>query len=67
MIIYRAYQNDPVEGLLYDWFEFRRDAKKHLELMESDVAPFGVESVEIQCTRTGIIRWLNQHFTSESG
>ena len=67
MRIYKVYQHDPTEGRLYDWFEFRRDARKHLALMEKDVAPFGVEAVEIECTKVGVVRWLNRHFTSDNG
>ena len=67
MRIYKVYQHDPDAGCLLDWFEFRRDARKHLDLMKSDVAPYGIEAVEIECTRAGVIRWLNRHFISENG
>jgi len=67
MIIYRTFQTDPVEGQLYDWFEYRREAKKHLEYMEDDVAPYGVEAIEIECTKAGVLNWLNLHFKSDNG
>ena len=69
MRMYKVYHQDPDEGCILEWFEREDIAKAFYDKagFGEDLAPHGVEVVDIPVSRLGLRDWLNEHMTRENG
>ena len=72
MKVYRCTRHDADLGALLSWHTRKETALRYLlhhqrERGAAAMGPEGVDSLDIPTTRTGLVAWLNDHFTTDNG
>jgi len=69
MRMHKVYHQDPDLGTVNEWFDRADTALVFYETIRgnADLAPSGVEVVDIPISRLGLRDWLNRYMTRDNG
>jgi hypothetical protein len=55
------------KAMHFVWFTSKEKLEEAMKAARTDGTYIDFESLEIDCTRRGLVEWLNRHVTSDAG